>query len=120
MSIVKDSRHHPRADIFAQVQVTRASDVYIMSTMNMSQGGVFIQGNPAEYPDLQVGVEVEVVFFVAQDVGNEDVSLNAKIVRIESGSVLGRIPGFGLQFLAVDSIQASRLDHLIKASQYIG
>jgi hypothetical protein len=115
-----ENRTHPRVDLFAQVQVTRDSEVHVMSARNISRGGIFIQGEPAEIPDLRPGVEVEIVIFVGDDLGLADgladVRLGARVVRVEER---GRadVPGFGLQFIAIERTQGQMLERLIAAAR---
>ena len=82
-----------------------------MSAM-ISRGGMFVQGQPDEYPDLQVGTDVEVVVFDAHDPGTQDVSLEAKVVRIEQDLARSR-PGFGLQFQQLDNFEVGALENLL-------
>jgi hypothetical protein len=113
----RGQRSHGRVDLLAQVQVTREAEVYIMSTMNISRGGVFIRCDPSECPDLRAGAQVEIVIFVAEDPGVEDVSLQARIVRVEP-QARGQIPsGFGLQFVGLDADQTQKLERLIEAAR---
>jgi hypothetical protein len=107
-----DNRAHPRFDVLAQVQVTRHSEVYIMSTRNISRGGIFIQGDPQEYPELKVGTQVELVIFNPDDPGQNDVTLTAMVVRRERGREA--MAGFGLQFLNIGKV-ASTLERMLGA-----
>lgn len=84
-----------------------------MSAQRISRGGIFIQGEPAEYPDLQVGTQVEVVVFDADNPGREDLSLAAQIVRVEDESGPRRALGFGLQFTELGTFEAGALESLI-------
>lgn len=109
-----DNRAHPRFDLLAQVQVTRHSEVYIMSTRNVSRGGIFIQGDPQEYPELKVGTQVELVIFNPDDPGQDDVTLTAMVVRRDRVSGREARAGFGLQFLNVGKV-ADTLERLLGA-----
>jgi len=71
-----------------------------MSTQNISRGGVFIQGDPLEYPELQVGTSVELIIFNPDDPGQDDVTLTALVVRRETGGPT-QTAGFGLQFTKI-------------------
>ncbi len=113
MGVIKESRSYPRVELFAQVQVTRDSDVYVMSTLNVSKGGVFISGNPFDYPDLEVGTMVELVIFSSEE-SIPDATLRGRVVRVVDA---GKTPGFGLQFVSVRPEQASSLDRLIAFTQ---
>jgi hypothetical protein len=111
MARSQERRRHPRYELLAQVQVAHDQEVYILSTQNLSRGGVFLIANPRECPDLSVGVEVDLVIFVAEESENEvqEVRLRATIVRVN------RTPaeGFGLQFDEIDPEGAERLEGLI-------
>lgn len=84
-----------------------------MSAVNISRGGIFIRGEPGEYPDLRVGTTVEVVIFDPDNPGAEDVSLAATVVRIEGGAPGGRT-GFGLQFKQLGIFESAGLDQLLQ------
>lgn len=108
-----EQRDHPRVELLAQVQVARDSEIYVMSTSNIGPGGVFIQGDPADCPDLEPGAAVEVVIF-ATDLGLE-VRLDARIVRVVPAG--GRFPpGFGLQFTSLEQAQAQILERMAEAA----
>ena len=107
-------RVFPRVDLLAQVQVTRQSECHIMSTLNISRGGVFIQGLPTNYPELRIGAEVELVIFDANAPGERDIALRARIVRLDLGRP-GHPPGFGLEFVGLDPERIARLDQMIGA-----
>ena len=116
-----ERREHERVDLLAQVQVTRESEVHILSTSNISHGGVFLLADPAEVPDLERGAEVELVIFPTTEPTEENdetqemtVSAQAKVVRIEDGKMPGRDAGFGLRILKIDPDNRQRLRKLIK------
>jgi hypothetical protein len=110
MSLGYDRRAYRRSEILAQVQVSRESEVHIMSAQ-ISRGGMFVHGEPTEYPDLRVGTEVEVVVFDVVRPGSDDVSLDAKVVRIEEG--LADKHGFGLQFEGLSHYEVGALQTLL-------
>jgi hypothetical protein len=102
-----DRRAHPRYELYAQVQVAREREVHIMRARHISRGGLFIQGHPETYPDLQVGARVEVVVFDADHPGRDDISLDAQVVR-------GDPSGFGLRFNNLTGFEAGALDNLLR------
>jgi hypothetical protein len=114
MPVQHDKRSHPRFELLAQVQVAREAEVHIMSAQKISRGGIFVQGEPDEYPDLQVGSRVELVVFDAEHPGEQDVSLEAKIVRVEDGQRSDTQLGFGLQFTGLGSFEAGALEELLE------
>ena len=109
-----ERRAHPRFELLAQVQVARESEVHIMSADRISRGGVFVQGEPSEYPDLQVGTHVEVVVFDADHPGQEDLALEAQVVRVE-GEASAYQPGFGLKFSELSGFEVGALDSFLGA-----
>lgn len=113
MPVEHEKREHPRFELFAQVQVARESEVHIMSAQRISRGGIFVQGEPTAYPDLQVGTQVEVVVFDADNPGREDLSLAARIVRVDGLSSSRRSLGFGLQFTELGTFEAGALESLL-------
>jgi hypothetical protein len=110
-----DKRRHARIELFAQVQVSQQSECYIMSTANLSRGGLFISGDPREYPDLIRGATVDLCIFAEQELGAPDAHLRARVVRVvEKGN--GFSPGFGLEFLNAPMDQTRALLDLLLAA----
>lgn len=107
-----DRRAHPRHDLLAQVQVSRASEVYILPTLNISRGGLFLQGDPSDTPELKVGLEVEVLIF-SPDEAVDDVAARARVARIDDGRAAGHLAGFGLRFTHLEAESQHRLERLI-------
>ena len=105
----ENRRAHPRVELLAQVQVKRDLEVHIMEALNISIGGIFIQGQPEEYPDLAVGTTVELMIFDPDSPDGTDVTLKAHVVRREVGENEGMSPGFGLRFADMDG---DKLEHL--------
>ncbi|MCA9668117.1 MAG: PilZ domain-containing protein [Myxococcales bacterium] len=117
-----ERRRHPRLTLFAQVQLTREDEVHVMSARNVSLGGLFVDAEPEEAPELIVGRTVEVVLFAPEDAEAaeaaeatseqpEDVVGSARIVRAEATSARS---GFGLQFTRLDPQNMRRLAQLLK------
>jgi hypothetical protein len=113
MPVQHDKRAHPRFELLAQVQVARDSEVHIMPADKISRGGVFVQGEPDEYPDLKVGAQVELVVFDAEHPGEQDLSLEAKVVRVEDQRSNSRL-GFGLQFTELGTFESGALEELLE------
>ena len=105
-------RQHDRVNLFAQVQITRDRDVHIMSTRDISLGGLFLVAAPEDYPEMRIGVNVELSIFDADAPGPGDVLLNGRIVRLERGGK-GYQPGFGLMFTSLSPDHRSGLQRLI-------
>jgi len=128
----KDERRaHPRFELLAEVQVTRDSECHVMATRNVSKGGLFLQGDPAQHSDLKVGAEVELLITDADDPEGEVVKLDALIVRMEKASDIARgkpptLPrgrngpkppppkqGFGVKFINVGVESAKGLERFL-------
>jgi c-di-GMP-binding flagellar brake protein YcgR len=102
-----DQRAHARFQLFAQVQLCQDAEVYVMSTENISEGGVFVTGDPTDFPSMAVGAEVELLIFPAENL-MLDLSCRARVVRVEGGPGQARA-GFGLSFVALDERSRERL-----------
>jgi hypothetical protein len=109
-----ERRSHPRAELFAQVQVSQDAEVHIMSTANLSLGGAFLLGDPEECPDLQVGVIVDLLIFAGEELDASDARVRGKILRIVREGAPA--PGFGLRFLSPEAGEAAALERLIQAA----
>ena len=111
-----DQRRHPRVELFVQVQVSRDSECYIMSTANISRGGLFIGADPWEHPDLVQGATVDLCIFSGNDLAAADAHLRARIVRVVRPGALHK-PGFGLEFvIPLPAEQSQALDELLLAA----
>lgn len=106
-----ERRAHRRVELLAQVQVSRTDEVHILSTVNISSGGVFLSANPESLPQFQVGIEAELVIAPPNDLG-ESVTARARLVRIEGRARPGQPAGFGFEFSQVDPLNKSRLKRL--------
>lgn len=107
-----ERRAHARVELLAQVQVSRQAEVHIMPTVNASCGGMFLQGNPFETPELRVGVDLDLTLFDPGDLGAE-VRATAKVARIESSTDPAKPSGFGLEFTRIDEANLARLRRLL-------
>ncbi|MCB9556218.1 MAG: PilZ domain-containing protein [Deltaproteobacteria bacterium] len=105
-----ERREHPRIDFLAQVQITRDDEVQILSTENISLGGLFLNADPYEYPGIHVGTDLDIMIFAADDIGF-DLTCRARVVRV-AGRATGQ-PGFGLQFTTIDEPSLQRLAEYI-------
>jgi hypothetical protein len=82
-----------------------------LRTTNISIGGAFLPADPADYPQLEVGIVIRVTLFVAHVVG-ADINCAAKIVRVEAAPVEGR-SGFAVKFSGLDPPNLMRLTKLV-------
>ncbi len=118
-----NERKAPRIEVYAQAEIRGASDVKIMAVRNMSAGGVYLEGTPAEYPDLKPGVDIDLMIFGAEDGSGEEedfnISCKARVIRIDPGFAGKRPPGFGVTIDPIDQDHKDRLTNLLlRASGY--
>lgn len=71
-----------------------------METANISKGGLFVLGEPKAYPELAVGVEVELLLFLPE--AHDGLTCRAKIVHIQTTPAEKLPAGFGLNFTELD------------------
>jgi PilZ domain len=108
-----ERREHPRVELIAQVQVKRSTEILILQARNVSFGGVFLEGNPKDYPQLGVGMEVECSLSPEDDPEGKTIEMRARIARIErSGQI-----GFGLSIVRIDANSQGRLAALIRRAR---
>jgi hypothetical protein len=117
------NRKSPRIEVYAQAEVRGTNDVSIMAVRNVSAGGVYLEGTPAEYPDLRPGTEIELVIFGSEEGLGDDPEFNitcrAKVIRVDPGFAAKRPPGFGVTIDPVDQDNRDRLTNLLlRASGY--
>ncbi len=110
------SRRSPRIEVFAQAQV-RGSDIHILPIRNVSAGGAYLEGTPAEYPDLRPGVELQLVIFGSEEGMGDDPDFNitcrARVIRVDEGFPGKRPPGFGCTIDPIDQDHRDRLTNLL-------
>lgn len=101
-----ERRAHQRYELLAQVQITRQSEVHILSTSNISRGGFFICADPEAGFTPEVGAELDVLLFSPDELSHE-ISARAKVMRLVEGKG-GCVQGYGLRF---ESFRAGDLLH---------
>jgi hypothetical protein len=108
-----ERRHAPRYELIAQANLASGDESYLMTVRNISTTGAFLEGNPAEHPDLQPGVELDLVLSAsAPGMGDDEVDnihCRGRVARIESA---GR-GGFGITIEPTTKDDAVRLKALI-------
>jgi hypothetical protein len=110
----ESKRRSPRIEVYAQAEV-KSCEIYIMDVRNLSAGGVYLVGTPAEYPDLRPGTIFELVIFGP----DFNVACHATIIRIDLGTPGKRPPGFGATLATVDEENRTRLTNLLlRADNY--
>ena len=122
----RTNRKSPRIEVYAQAEVRASAgvaDVAIMAVRNVSAGGVYLEGTPAEYPQIKPGTEMDLVIFGSEEGLGDDPEFNivcrARVIRIDAGFAGKRPPGFGVTIDPVDQENRDRLTNLLlRASGY--
>jgi hypothetical protein len=116
MTTVPDRRFTPRYDLIAQANVASGDEAFLMPVRNISTSGAFLEGNPSEFPDLKVGVELEIVLSASAPGMGDDEVLNIKgkgrVVRVEPAKP-SRVGGFGITLQLATAEETACLDALI-------
>ncbi len=118
----ESKRKSPRIEVYAQAEV-KGCEIHIMDVRNVSAGGIYLVGTPAEYPDLRPATNLELVIFGSEDGMGDDPDFNvvchATIIRIDEGSPGKRPPGFGATIAPTDDENRTRLSNLLlRADHY--
>jgi hypothetical protein len=116
MTSMAERRLAPRYELIAQASVASGGDAYLLAVRNISTTGVFLEGNPSEHPDLELGVELEIVLSASARGAKDDDVINVrckgKVARIEVGK--GPRPGgFGLTMQPATKEDAEHLQSLL-------
>jgi len=111
-----ERRSHARYEFLAQVQVTGDTEVHILSTANISRGGLCLQMDPEDSMHLPTGTHLELVIFLPDDDVVEEVSVGATVMRTVKGAD-GGIEGYGLRFESFAPTHLSRFNALLKLVQ---
>jgi len=122
MTNASERRHAPRYEVIAQASVGSGDEAYLLTVRNVSSTGVFLEGAPAEHPQLKVGVPLELVLS-ASAVGKPDdevvsVRCNARVARVEPGRP-GHLGGFGLTIEAASQEDAEQMRVLLSRLAHV-
>jgi hypothetical protein len=116
MTTSPDRRLAPRYDLIAQANVASGDEAFLMPVRNISTTGAFLEGNPAELPELKVGVELEIVLSASAPGMGDDEVLNIKgkgrIVRVEPAKA-SRVGGFGISLQLATVEETACLEALV-------
>jgi len=117
-----ERRKLTRIDVYAQATIATGDEVYVMAVRNLSSGGVYLEGTPAEYPELKPGTSLDIVLFASEDgADNDDLTscCAGEVIRIDPGFPGKRPPGFGVIMRPVDDAARDCLVKLmLRASGY--
>jgi hypothetical protein len=112
-----DPRAAPRIELYAQAQVRGRTEVRIMAVRSVTTGEVFLEGTPAQYPELRPGTEIELVIFGFEDGADDDPKFNiecrARVMRIGARPGGRRTPGFAMTLQPIDQANRERLTSLV-------
>jgi hypothetical protein len=111
-----ERRLAPRYEVIAQANVGAGDEATLMSVRNISTTGVFLEGNPAEHPELKLGALIELTLSASDPSQANDevieVRCKGRIARIEPA----RPPhagGFGLTLTPANREDDDRLRALV-------
>jgi hypothetical protein len=99
-------------EFLAQVQLSKADEVHIMSTVNVSRGGVFLSATLPEIRTVTPGMTAELLIFAPEEI-QEDVELTARVVRVRRTPIPTEPTGLAMEFVDVDQANATRLQKLL-------
>jgi hypothetical protein len=116
MKDMPERRATPRFEIFAQASVVSGGEMYLLSVLNISAAGAFLEGRPKEYPDLRVGVEIDLALSAtAADMSDDEVT-NIQCRGRVARTVLGTAAtpgGFGITIEPLSDADRNELEALL-------
>jgi PilZ domain-containing protein len=83
----KETRRHPRFELFASVELHAEEETLVLPARNISLGGVYLAADGHDLGALEVGMEIEVLVFDALDESRRPVRLVGEVVRLEEHGV---------------------------------
>jgi hypothetical protein len=116
-----ERRQHERIELVASVELGGVGDVLLLTTANLSEGGAFLDGEPAKHPRLVMGAEVTLTISIAteQPAGAADrppppplsLKTRARVVRVAHAS--GGAPGVAVAFVGLGEQDEARLKTML-------
>jgi hypothetical protein len=86
----RESRQHPRYELYASVELRRGEDALVLPARNISLGGLYLAADGNRLNKIEVGETVDVVVFDAMDASMPTLRAAAQVVRNEGqGLALG-------------------------------
>lgn len=111
-----ERRRAPRYELVAQASIASGDEAFLLPVRNISTTGAFLEGSPADYPDLRQGVALEVTLSASDpSMSDEDVvnvRRKASVARVEPARA-PRAGGFGLTLAPASPEDAVRLQTLV-------
>ena len=77
----KNTRRHPRFELFASVELHRGDETVILPARNLSLGGVSLDADGHDLSRFEVGVVIDVLIFDAVDETTPPVRSPARVLR---------------------------------------
>lgn len=113
---VQEKRRHPRHRIHLHVEMRGGGEVAVLPTDNISAGGVFLHRTDEDLPGLALGEQVTVFLNASGDEEPLYVTLEARVVRIDS-SPPGPRSGLALEWSTPSPEVADKLARALKRFQ---
>jgi hypothetical protein len=115
--MTSERRRHARIPLCVQVAITRVDQVHQLEAIDVSKGGLFLEGDPDELPEFVVGAELSMRLFDCDSelerADDEDILAMGRIVRVERGDGGPRPSGFAVAFTELGDEDQARLDALL-------
>lgn len=108
-------REHPRVELVATVEVAAGSEVMLLTAKNLSAGGVFLEGRPADYPALRRGTAVNMTIAMeATETPRPGAPPPPPLVaRVHGKIVRAADDGFGVVLVDVTAAELHKVHALI-------
>ena len=117
-----ERRLAPRYEILAQANIGSGDEATLLPVRNLSATGAFLEGNPADHPALQLGVELEVTLSASEPTKADgeiiDVRCKGRVARVEPAKA-SRVGGFGLTLAPASREDDARLRTLLARASHL-
>ena len=107
-----ERRADGRVEIYAQAQVRRGHEVYVLAVGDVSRKGLFLEADPAACPDVHWGETLELLIF-APELEAGEVTAQARVVRTDRRVAR---PGFAVEIVGIDPENLARWTALLDAA----
>jgi hypothetical protein len=124
MTDTPERRLAPRYEVIAQANISSGDEATLLPVRNLSSTGAFLEGNPADHPDLKLGAELEVTLSASDpsqvDADGEviDVRCKGRVARVEPAKAT-RVGGFGLTLAPATREDDARLRTLLARASHL-
>jgi len=122
MTNIPERRLAPRYEVIAQANIASGDEATLLPVRNISATGAFLEGNPADHPELKLGAELEVTLS-ASDPGKADgevveVRCKGRVARVEPAKA-SRVGGFGLTLAPASPDDGARFKTLLARASHL-